>query len=62
MRFNLVPPSPLDGRALAVVNRCAAQNLEKRGYLVIDRDMFGAHLKYTLTEKGLQTFKQGATA
>lgn len=58
MLFHLQPPSPLDGRALAVVNRCAAQNLEARGYIVIERDLFGAHLCYTLTLKGLQTFER----
>ena len=62
MRFNLVPQSPMSSSPLAAAIRCAAKNLEKAGCIVIEKNLFGEHVRYVLTEKGRQTFDQEEAA
>lgn len=58
MKFDLKPPSPLDGSPTAAATHCAARNLEKAGCLVIERNLFQEPVRYVLTAKGRQTFMQ----
>ena len=58
MQFNLTPPSPMNSSPHAAATRCAAKNLAERGYLVIERNLFGEPTRYVLTEKGRKVFTQ----
>lgn len=62
MVFHLKPPSPMSSSPLAAVTLIAARNLEARGYIVIEYNLWGEHTKYVLTPKGEKTFDQGSSA
>lgn len=62
MRFHLIPPSPMDSSSLAATTHIAARNLEARGYIVIEYNLWGEHSGYALTPKGERTFDKGALA
>lgn len=54
--FHLKPVSSMRADSFAAVTRCAALTLERRGYIEIERDLFGEHIRYVLTSKGRTAF------
>lgn len=62
MKFDLTPPSPMSSNSLAAATIIAARNLAQRGYITIERNLFGEPTRYVLTEKGRRTFEESTCA
>lgn len=50
--FSLAPRSVMDGSSFAAIVHTTAHQLESRDFISIQRDTYGEHTDYALTERG----------